>query len=95
MWRVDLSAIAGESYHWSRAHWFPSLNATIRDNLVDDIGGDGIVPWATDAVLVEHSIARNCNRRAGSYNAGIWPWSSDNAIFRLNEACFTRSTRDS
>jgi hypothetical protein len=94
VWQVDRSAIAAESYHWSRAHWHPSLNVLIRDNLVDDIGGDGIVPWATDGAIVEHNIARNCNRRAGSYNAGIWPWSADNTIFQLNDAALTRTTLD-
>ena len=94
IWKVDRSGIAAQSYHWSRAHWFPSLNVVIRDNLVDDIGGDGIVPWATDGLLVQHNIARNCNRRAGSYNAGIWPWSTDNSLFQLNEASLTRTTLD-
>lgn len=94
VWKVDRSAIAAQSYHYSRRHWFPSLNVVIRDNFVDDIGGDGIVPWATDGVLVEHNIARNCNRRAGAYNAGIWPWSSDNSVFQLNEASLTRNTQD-
>ncbi len=91
---VDRSAIAADSYHAYRTHWFPSLHVVIRDNYVDDVGGDGIVPWATDGVLVEHNIARNCNRRAGSYNAGIWPWSSDNSVFQLNEASLTRTTLD-
>ena len=66
----------------------------IRDNFVDDIGGDGIVPWATDGVVVEHNIALHCNRRAGSYNAGIWPWSTDNSLFQLNEAAYTHTTLD-
>jgi hypothetical protein len=52
------------------------------------------VPWATESVLVEHNIARNCNRRAGNYNAGIWPWSTDNSVFQLNEASLTRTTQD-
>jgi len=91
---VDRSAIAADSYHAMRDHWFPSLHVVIRDNFVDDVGGDGIVPWATDGVLVEHNIARNCNRRAGSYNAGIWPWSTDNSVFQLNEAYLTRTTLD-
>jgi hypothetical protein len=94
VWKVDRSAIVADSYHALRTHWFPSLNVVIRDNYVDDIGGDGIVPWATDGVLVEHNIARDCNRRAGSYNAGIWPWSTDNSLFQLNEASFTRTTLD-
>jgi len=94
VWKVDRSAIAAQSYHSSRRRWFPSLNVVIRDNFVDDIGGDGIVPWATDSVLVEHNIARDCNRRAKSYNAGIWPWSTDNSLFQLNEASLTRTTQD-
>jgi len=61
---------------------------------VEDIGGDGIVPWATDGALIEHNIALHCNRRAGSYNAGIWPWSTDNSLFELNEAAYTHTTRD-
>jgi hypothetical protein len=89
VWKVDRSAIAGQSDHWSRG-----LHVSIRDNLVDDIGGDDIVPWATDDVLVEHNIACNCNRRAGTFNAGIWLWSADNSLFQLNEASFTRTTRD-
>jgi len=91
---VDRSGIAADSYHAMRTRWYPSLHVVIRDNFVDDVGGDGIVPWATDGVLVEHNIARNCNRRAGSYNAGIWPWSTDNSLFQLNEASFTRTTLD-
>ncbi len=94
VWKVDRSAIAAQSYHWTRRHWFPSLHVAIRDNFVEDIGGDGIVPWATDGVLVEHNIARDCNRRARSFNAGIWPWSADNSVFQLNEASLTRNTQD-
>ncbi len=94
IWKVDRSAIAAQSYHAMRTRWFPSLNVVIRDNYVDDIGGDGIVPWATDGALVEHNIARNCNRRAGTYNAGIWPWSTDNTLLQLNEASLTRTTMD-
>jgi len=91
---VDRSAIAAESFHAMRTHWFPSVHVIIRDNLVDDVGGDGIVPWATEGVLVEHNIARHCNRRAGSYNAGIWPWSTDDSLFQLNEASLTHTTLD-
>lgn len=91
---VDRSGIAANSYHWMRSRWFPSLRVVIRDNYVDDIGGDGIVPWATDRALIEHNVVRNCNRRAQSYNAGIWPWSTDNSLFQLNEAEFTRTTLD-
>ena len=86
--------MGGQSYHWPRNHWFPSLKVVIRGNYVDDIGGDGIVPWATDGALVEYNIARNCNRRAGAFNAGIWQWSTDNTLLQFNEASSTHDTRD-
>ncbi len=94
VWKVDRSGIVAESYHASRLHWFPSLHVVIRDNYVEDVGGDGIVPWATDGALVEHNIARRCNQRATDYNAGIWQWSTDNTLLRLNEASETRGTHD-
>jgi hypothetical protein len=94
VWKVDRSAIAGQSSESARSRWNPSLHVVIRDNYVEDIGGDGIVPWATDGALIEHNVVLHCNSRAGSYNAGIWPWSTDNSLFRLNEAAFTQTTRD-
>lgn len=94
IWKVDRSAIAADSYHAMRTHWFPSLNVVIRGNYVDDIGGDGIVPWATEGALVEYNVARNCNMRAASFNAGIWQWSTDNTLLQFNEASTTHDTRD-
>jgi hypothetical protein len=94
VWNVDRSAIVGQSSQLSRSKWFPSLHVIIRDNYVEDIGGDGIVPWATDGALIEHNVVMHCNNRAGNYNAGIWPWSTDNSLFQLNEAAFTHTTHD-
>lgn len=94
IWKVDRSAIAGESNQIDRARWFPSLYVVIRDNYVEDVGGDGIVPWATDHALIEHNVVLHCNKRAGSYNAGIWPWSTRDSLFQLNEVAFTHTTRD-
>ncbi len=94
VWKVDRSGIAAQSSHWPRSRWFPSLHVVIRDNFVEDTGGDGIVPWVTDRVIVEHNIALHANQRAHSYNAGIWPWSTDNSIFQLNEAAYTHGTLD-
>jgi len=94
VWKVDRSAIAAQSTFYLRQVWFPSTSVVIRDNYVEDIGGDGIVPWACDGALVEHNIAKDCNRRADEYNAGIWPWSCDNTVLRLNEAMWTRTQKD-
>ena len=94
VWKVDRSAIVGQSSETARSRWYPSLHVVIRDNYAEDIGGDGIVPWATNGALIEHNVVRRCNQRASNYNAGIWPWSADNSLFQLNEAAFTHSTLD-
>lgn len=94
VWKVDRSGIAAQSVFYDRRRWAPSLNVVIRDNYVEDIGGDGIVPWASDGALVEHNVARDLNKRANEYNVGIWPWSCDNTTLRLNEASLVRTQKD-
>lgn len=94
IWKVDRSGIAAQSSHWPRTKWFPSLNVVIRDNYLEDIGGDGVVPWACDGVVVEHNILRGANMRAKSYNAGIWPWSCDNSKFRWNDVAGVKTLMD-
>lgn len=94
VWKVDRSAIAAQSYHSSRNRWFPSLRVVIRGNYVSDVGGDGIVPWATDGALVEYNIARDCNMRSKTFNAGIWQWSTDNTLLQWNEAFNTHDKHD-
>ena len=71
VWKVDRSGMVGQSTEFSRSRWYPSLHVVIRDNYAEDSGGDGIVPWATDGALIEDNVVLHCNRRAGSYNAGM------------------------
>ncbi len=94
IWRVDRSGIAGISDQVTRANWFPSRGVVIRDNYLDDIGGDGIVPRGTDGALVEHNIVYRAARRAPGYNVAIWQWSTDNTLIQLNEAAFTNGRWD-
>lgn len=94
IWRVDRSGIAGISDRVTALNWFPSEKVVIRDNLVEDVGGDGIVPRGTDGALIEHNIVRYAGSRAPGYNAGIWQWSTDNSLIQLNEAAYTRTRYD-
>jgi hypothetical protein len=94
IWRVDRSGISGISDQVSRARWFPSRFVVIRDNHVEDIGGDGIVVRGADGALIEHNIVRHAASRAPGYNAGIWQWSTDNTLIQLNEAAFTHGVLD-
>lgn len=94
VWRVDRSGIAGISDRVTAANWFPSDEVIIRDNYLEDVGGDGIVPRGTDGALIEHNIVRYAGSRAPGYNAGIWQWSTDNSLIQLNEAAYTRTRYD-
>lgn len=94
IWKVDRSGIAGISDRVTFLNWFPSEGVVIRDNYVDDIGGDGIVPRGTDGALIEHNIVRYAGSRAPGYNAGIWQWSTDNSLIQLNEAAYTKTRYD-
>jgi len=85
--RCERNGIIGSGY-WQRDKiWYPSLNVVIRDNLLEEIPGDGIVPIGCDGALVEHNIMRNCTRLLpdGDAAAGIWPWGCDNTTIQFNE----------
>lgn len=71
----------------NREQWFPSLNVVIRENLIEKVGGDGIVPTGCDGALVEWNTMRDCVRlgKIAGPAAGIWPWSCDNTIIQFNE----------
>ena len=72
---------------WSRRNWYPSKNVIIRNNLVEDVPGDGIVPIACEGAVVENNVMRDCPPLLpdGEAAAGIWPWSCDNTIIQFNE----------
>ncbi len=92
--KTDRNGITGWSEYWSRQEWYPSLNVVIRGNLLEDIGGDGIVPIGCDGALVEHNVLRGGRMRAPDYAAGIWPWSCDNTVVQFNEVSGMRGTKD-
>lgn len=70
-----------------RPNWNPSTNVVIRNNLIEGVGGDGIVPSKCDGALVEWNTMRDCPRygEEGGAAAGIWPFSCDNTVLRFNE----------
>lgn len=81
-----------------------STGVVIRGNLIEDVGGDGIVPIGTEGALVEYNriyggrtridfSTLESTRSAGA-SVGIWPWSANNTIFRFNEVWGYRGTYD-
>ncbi len=87
VWRCERNGILGASGYWKRTQWHPSTNVVIRNNLLEEIPGDGIVPLGCDGALVEYNVMRNCPRMLpeGEAAAGIWPWSCDNTVIQFNE----------
>ena len=70
-----------------RNNWYPSLGVIIRNNTLENIPGDGIVPIGCDGALIEHNVLRDFPDILSHEEAaaGIWPWSSDNTIIQFNE----------
>ena len=79
-----------------RDDWFPSTNVVIRKNLIEGVGGDGILPTGCDGVLVEWNTMRDCPYlgKEGGAAAGMWPWNCDNAIFQYNEVTDHKAWHD-
>jgi len=71
----------------NREKWFPSTGVIIRNNLLENIPGDGIVPIGCDGAIIENNILRDFPDILSHEEAaaGIWPWSSDNTLIQYNE----------
>ena len=64
-------------------------------NKAYDVGGDGIVIHETRKARVEHNYVDGFNMRSAGYNAGIWAWESQDALYQYNEVTGGHGTRDS
>jgi len=93
--RTDRTGIGGYSpYRHRTKRWYPSRHVVIRNNLLEDIGGDGIKVRGCDGALVEHNIVRNASQRNDGYSCGIWPFASDHTIIQYNEVSGMKGTID-
>jgi hypothetical protein len=74
----------------------PSRNVILRDNLLEDIGGDGIKLWGTNGGLIERNILRGGRMRCGKGEAaaGIWPFESNDTVIQFNQVSGMKGTQD-
>ena len=86
LFRCGRNGINSRGYT-NRENWHPSVGVVIRNNVLEEIPGDGIVPIGCDGALIEYNVMRNCPDILSHQEAaaGIWPWSSDNTIIQYNE----------
>ncbi len=71
----------------------------VRNNILHNIFGDGIVIVGQDGGLVEHNVAYDTNMMSytgemPTVNVGIWAIHSNNITFRYNESYLCRTTLD-
>ncbi|WP_168929009.1 carbohydrate binding domain-containing protein [Paenibacillus dokdonensis] len=100
--RVDRTGIDVNSDYWCRTdsgctgtnNWYPSTNVVIENNYVTDVGGDGIVPMATQGAVLQYNTVNGFNMRSGTANAGIWAWNADDTVIQYNEAFNGNTTQD-
>jgi hypothetical protein len=96
----------------ARRHWHKQWNklidpalvdshlhkgVVIRNNSIDDVGGDGIVVQYAKSPLIEYNVCKDAAKRSyklGQYSAGVWPWMCEDTLFQYNEVLNTHSTRD-
>lgn len=69
-------------------------NVVIRNNYIENAGGDGIIPINSSGTIIENNIVNGSNVNSGTYNAGIWTWNSDNVIIQNNESYNCKTTLD-
>jgi hypothetical protein len=75
-------------------NWFPNKKIVIRNNLLEDFGGDGILVMGCDSALVEKNVLRYGRMRCPDYAAGIWPYASHNTVIQFNEVSHMHGVLD-
>ncbi|MEV4612549.1 RICIN domain-containing protein [Kitasatospora sp. NPDC049258] len=78
----------------SAGAFVPWTGVRISGNRLSDLGGDGIVAGNTSGAVIERNTVSGFQRRSAGYNAGLWTYDSDDALFQYNEASGGGNTRD-
>lgn len=89
--RVDRNGIRGNGTFSIRSNWFPNKDLIIRNSILKDIGGDGIVIKAFDTALIEHNKLFHIRTRALDNAVAVWPHSSDHVLIQYNEVAYTKN----
>ena len=75
--------------------YLPSENIRIASNTLEDIGGDGIIPWCVKNAIIEYNLVRRSNNNSlGQGHAALWPYFCEDVIMQFNEVCETKTTYD-
>ena len=92
--RCDRNGIGVSGGYGSRNTWFPGTNVVVRNNLLEDIGGDVILMIGCDGAVVEYNVINGGRTRCTDWAAGIWPTGCDNTLIQFNEVSGMVGTND-
>ena len=97
--RTEIGETCSPGPDWAPKPFTPWTNFVVRNNLVYDTGGDGIVALVTDHALLEYNTVHDANVRCSNvqgkkWNVGMWAWNADYSNFQYNEAYLVRTTND-
>lgn len=67
------------------ADYFPMTRVVLRNNLIHNVGGDGIIVRTATAPKVEANHLYDIWMRAPGNSAGAWAINTDDALFQYNE----------
>lgn len=77
------------SSSWAEVHrwrWKLHENVLVRNNVVKDVAGDGMIIAGASAPLIEYNTAIHCCTKVEAANAGIWVYAADDSLMQFNEA---------
>ena len=88
---TDRNAIyicGNEQVEPQRWHWkgYISENVVVRNNIVKDVTGNGIIVSCCEAPLIEYNTAIHCCTKTNIASCGIWVYATNNAVMQFNEA---------
>lgn len=87
--RADRNGISQYTANGTR-----STGVIVRDNVLLDIGGDGIKIWGSDRARIERNVLRGGRMRAQDHAAGMWPFEATGTVIQFNEVSGMRGTVD-
>jgi Right handed beta helix region len=101
---VDRSGINMNTTFWCRSEAEPLCESTqtrnylpwtgiiVRNNIVTDTAGDGLVLQYAQDGLAENNVVSKAAQRLDTANVGLWAWNSDHVTFQYNEVYLTKKS---
>ncbi|WNR46077.1 right-handed parallel beta-helix repeat-containing protein [Paenibacillus roseipurpureus] len=96
LYTIDRTGIFTSATYGNNAdpNFTPLLNVVVRNNVLRDIGGDGILIRSTNDALIEYNTVSESRSRSTEANVAVWPINSNNTIMQFNEVYNTIGTID-